>query len=66
MAGKLFERIGDSIAKADPDDDGLDAGMDTPEEESDESPGAALLEAIDAGDAAKVDEALRKAIRLLK
>lgn len=65
MAAKLFERIGESIAKADPDDDGLDAN---PEEESDESPGAALCEALGITDAdtAKVDEALAKAVRLLK
>lgn len=65
-ASKLYERIGDSIAKADPNDDGLDA--DPPEEESDESPGAMLIEALGATDAdpAKVDEALRKAVRLLK
>jgi hypothetical protein len=66
-ASKLYERIGDSIAKADPNDDGLDA--DAPDDdETDESPGAMLIEALGATDAdpAKVDEALRKAVRLLK
>lgn len=67
MASKLYEKIGASIAKADPDDDGLDAPGGVDDDESDESPGAQLAAAlgIDGADAAKVDDALRAAIRKL-
>lgn len=70
MAAPLFERIGKSIAKAKPDDGAAGAmgATDDAAEESDESPGAALAEAlgIEGVDAGAVDEALRKAIRALK
>lgn len=63
---KLSDKIGDSIAKM-PMGDDLDAPDDA-EEESDESPGAKLAEALglEGVDSAKVDEALRAAIRQLK
>jgi hypothetical protein len=65
--GKLSDRIGDSIAKMPMGDDAADMPDDS-EEESDESPGAALAEALGITDAdsAAVDAALRKAIRALK
>jgi hypothetical protein len=68
MKPKLYEKIGASIAKADPlGDDGPDMPDDSAEE-SDESPGAQLAEAlgITDADATAVDAALRAAIRQLK
>ena len=59
----LAEMIGKSITKAPAkasDDEG------SPEEENDESPGEALLEAITNNDAAAVDAALSDAIRKFK
>jgi hypothetical protein len=63
---KLSDKIGDSIAKMPMGDDM--EGPDDDEEESDESPGAKLAEALglEGVDSAKVDEALRAAIRQLK
>jgi len=65
--GKLADSIGDSIAKMPMGDDEPGATDDT-EEESDESPGAQLAEALGITDAdsAAVDAALRAAIRKLK
>ena len=64
MGSKLYEKLGDSIAKADAPEDA--EPMD--DDEDTESPGEMLAEALGITDAdgAKVDEALRKAIRLLK
>ena len=64
---KLFEKIGASIAKAAPSDD-AEGAPDDSEEETDESPGAALAEALGIPDAdpTAVDAALRAAIRKLK
>ena len=63
---KLSDSIGDSIAKMPMGDDA--GGPDDAEEESDESPGAKLAEAlgIEGADATAVDAALRAAIRALK
>ena len=69
MASPLFERIGKSITKAKaPTGDDPAGETDDAAEESDESPGAMLAEAlgIPDADAGKVDEALRRAIRSLK
>lgn len=65
--GKLADKIGDSIAKMPMGDDEPGA-LDDAEEESDESPGAQLAEAlgIEGADSAAVDAALRAAIRRLK
>lgn len=64
---KLFEKIGKSIAKAGPPMDDAPGAPDDAAEESDESPGAQLAEAlgIEGADAAAVDAALRAAIRKL-
>ena len=65
--GKLADSIGDSIAKM-PMGDDEPGELDDAEEESDESPGAKLAEALglEGVDGAKVDAALRAAIRALK
>lgn len=67
MAGKLFEKIGQSIAKASPAEV-EDGPVDDSEEENDESPGAQLAEALGISDAdpTAIDAALRAAIRKLK
>jgi hypothetical protein len=66
---KLADKIGDSIAKMPMGDEAeMDGGPDDAEEESDESPGAQLAEALglEDVDSAAVDAALRAAIRKLK
>lgn len=64
---KLSDSIGDSIAKM-PMGDDEPGEIDDAEEESDESPGAKLAEALglEGVDGAKVEAALRAAIRALK
>ena len=70
MASPLFEKIGKSIAKskgpmpADPMDDTEMPGDEADDDESTESPGAMLIEALGLKDADQdaVDAALKKAI----
>jgi hypothetical protein len=71
MAAPLYEKIGKSIAKAKAPAMSMDDAEGAPDdaaEESDESPGAKLAEALGITDAdtAAVDEALAAAIRKLK
>lgn len=60
----MARMIGDSLAAADDEDVTVDPEAD--DDDGDSSPGADLLAAIDEGDSAKVDAALRRAIRVLK